>query len=70
MEEILYITTLTAAEATYELDPCDRLEDWWDSVFECPSVTESGAKSYDKNTTLFLKRPKIACFKCRKEKTV
>ena len=32
MDEILNMTSMIAAEAVYELDPCDRIEKWYDNI--------------------------------------
>jgi len=45
MDEILYMTSLTAAEAVYEIDPCERIEKWWDSVKE-PHNDQKNSKTF------------------------
>lgn len=45
MEDILYITTLTAAEATYELDPCERSEIWCERIEKSEDTVKSVKES-------------------------
>ena len=59
-------TSLDAAEAMFEMNPTRSMEKW---IERCSPTTEFRSKKYDKNTTPFWRRFKIACVECRTKKT-